>query len=76
MSKTMSVLLHLSVSACTCGMMVSLAYSSKVVDERDRTCVPQNFHSETSSLWMVFLKGQHISQMNGKPTCIVEIVVG
>ena len=30
-----------------------------------------------SHLWMVFLEGQHISQMNGKPTtCVVEMVVG
>ena len=29
-----------------------------------------------SHLWMGFLEGQHISQMNGKPTCLVEIVVG
>ena len=28
----MPVLLYLSVSACTCGMIVTLAYSSNVVD--------------------------------------------
>ena len=32
MSKTMPILLNFSVSACTCGMIVTLAYSSNVVD--------------------------------------------